>query len=191
MIDPKNITKFDNSTEELEETILWWILAAGKNAITASRCLEKFLVEIHDLFETKERKPFCCLRKLEKDQICNYLKKNGVGCYTNKSRSFFEISRSYLDLKKCTAFELEKIYGIGMKTSRCFIIHSRKNAKYAGLDVHLLRYLKDQGYDVPSQTPNKKNYLKLEKIFLDIVEKAKMTVADFDLMIWKQYSGRN
>ena len=78
-----------------------------------------------------------------------------------------------------------------MKTSRCFIIHSRKDANYAGLDVHILHFLKDMGYNVPGQTPLRKQYLEIEKIFLDIVRKSEMSVAEYDLMIWRKYSGRN
>ena len=191
MIDPKNITKFENTIEELEEVLLFWILAAGKNAITASKCLEKLLFEIQEILDCPARKPFYFLSKFDIEELSYLMKRNGIGCYNNKSRSFFEISRSNLDLRTCSAFDLEKIYGIGMKTSRCFIIHSRKNAKYAGLDVHLLRYLKDKGYDVPKQTPNRKEYLRLEKIFLELVENTTLSVADYDLMIWKQYSGIN
>lgn len=191
MIDPKNITKFENTIEELEEVLLFWILAAGKNAITASKCLEKLLIEIQEILDCPTRKPFYFLSKFDNKELSYLMKRNGIGCYNNKSRSFFEISRSNLDLRTCSALDLEKIYGIGMKTSRCFIIHSRKDAKYAGLDVHLLRHLKDNGYDVPKQTPNKKEYLRLEKIFLDLVEKTELSVADYDLMIWKQYSGRS
>lgn len=189
MIDPVNITKFDNKKEELEEVLLFWVLAAGKNAITASKSLDKFLNYIYKIYKIKN-KPFDCIKKIKKDDLPLIMKNHGIGCYNNKSKTFWQLANSNLDLKTCTAEDLEKIYGIGMKTSRCFIIHSRKDAEYAGLDVHLLHFLRDKGYNVPTQTPTKKSYLEIEKIFLEIVRKSGISVAEYDLNIWREYSGR-
>jgi thermostable 8-oxoguanine DNA glycosylase len=191
MIDPVNITKFKNTKEELEEVLLFWVLAAGKNALTASRCLEKLLQSIHNNLNIKLYNPFECIRKINKSELPNVLKYNGIGCYNNKAKTFYELANSGLDLHECSAEDLENIYGIGMKTSRCFIIHSRRNASYAGLDVHILSFLRDNGYNVPQQTPTRKSYLEIEKIFLDLVKKSGMSVAEYDLMIWREYSGRN
>jgi len=189
MIDPINITKFDNTTEQLEENLLFWVLAAGKNAITSSKNLEKVLSDAHARFGIAPYKPFHVLNRIE--DISSLLKLHGIGCYNNKSRTIRELLNANLDLHACSTEDLENIYGIGMKTSRCFIIHTRKNAKYAGLDVHILSFLKDQGYSVPSQTPtNKKKYLEIERIFLDIVSKTKYSVAEYDLMIWKKYRSK-
>lgn len=191
MIDPVNITKFENTTQELEEVLLFWVLAAGKNAITASNCLEKFLLWAHDNYNIKLYNPFDCIKKINKENLPEALRFHGIGCYNNKAKTFYQLANSNLNLRTCTAEDLEKIHGIGMKTSRCFIIHSRRDANYAGLDVHLLSFLRDKGYNVPKQTPTKKSYLEIEKIFLDIVKNSGMSVAEYDLMIWRQYSGRN
>ena len=77
-----------------------------------------------------------------------------------------------------------------MKTSRCFLIHSRKDVKYGGLDTHILKYMKSLGHDVPKSTPTGKKYLKLEEIFLSLLEKSGKTLSEFDLSIWKEFSGR-
>lgn len=191
MIDSVNITKFDNTKEQLEEVLLFWVFAAGKNAKTACRCLDSLLINIHNKFNISLYRPFECLGKFKKSELVDLLKSHGIGCYNNKSKTIYELVDSNLDLQKCTAEDLEKIYGIGMKTSRCFIIHSRKDAIYAGLDVHILHFLKDLGYNVPNQTPIRKQYLEIEKIFLDIVRKSDMSVAEYDLMIWNKYSGKN
>jgi thermostable 8-oxoguanine DNA glycosylase len=190
MIDPVNITKFENTNEQLEEVLLFWVLAAGKNAITASNCLERFLIGNHSRFDLPLYKPFECIRKIKKEKLPELLKSYGIGCYNNKAKTFYQLVNSNLNLRTCTADDLEKIHGIGMKTSRCFIIHSRRDASYAGLDIHLLSFLKDKGYNVPKQTPTRKSYLEIEKIFLDIVKNSGMSVAEYDLMIWRQYSGR-
>lgn len=188
MIDPVNITKFENTREELEEVLLFWILAAGKNAITASKCLDNFLTHSYKLNGLKNQ-PFKSIKKIG-SELPQMMKNHGIGCYNNKSKTFTQLVNSNLDLRSCSAEDLEKIYGIGMKTSRCFIIHSRKDAQYAGLDVHLLHFLRDKGYNVPAQTPTKKSYLEIEQIFLKIVRESGLSVAEYDLMIWKEYSGR-
>ena len=88
MIDPVNITKFDNTTQELEEVLLFWVLAAGKNAVTASNCLEKFLLWAHDNYNIKLYSPFDCIRKINKEELPELLKFHGIGCYNNKAKTF-------------------------------------------------------------------------------------------------------
>lgn len=188
MIDPVNITRFENTKEQLEEVLLFWVLAAGKNAITASKCLDNFLKYCYE-FTGVRNQPFACIKKLG-GELPTIMKSHGIGCYNNKSKTFWQLANSNLNLYSCGPEDLENIYGIGMKTSRCFIIHTRKNAECAGLDVHILHFLRDKGYNVPKHTPVKKSYLEIEKIFLELVRKSGMSVAEYDLMIWREYSGR-
>lgn len=89
-------------------------------------------------------------------------------------------------MKTCSREELVAIPGIGMKTASCFIMHSRENVRMAGLDVHILRFLKDRGYDVPVSVSQKK-YKEIEGWFLELADEAKMSPADFDLEVWKAY----
>ena len=58
------------------------------------------------------------------------------------------------------------------------------------LDTHILRYLTDVGYkNVPKSTPqNPKIYEKFANLFKRLANFEGMSVADFDLKIWKQYS---
>lgn len=186
MIDPTNITNFYLSDIELEEVLLWWICAAGKNAITASRCLESFLLEIHN--NKKPYFPFNSILKLDQKSLPFLLKSHGIGCYNNKAKTFWELANSKLNLRTCSPQDLEKIHGIGMKTSRCFLIHSREKAECAGLDTHVLKFMRMVGIDAPKSTPSKKEYLKIEKEFIKIVEKSKMPVAEVDLLIWNYFS---
>ena len=67
MIDPVSITCFTNTKEQLEEVLLFWVLAAGKNAITASKCLENLMVNLHKKFCLSLYSPFECLRKIKKE----------------------------------------------------------------------------------------------------------------------------
>ncbi len=93
------------------------------------------------------------------------------------------------DLRTASIADLKTIQGVGDKTARYFILHTRANQKIAVLDRHVLRYMRDKGYDVPKAgTPNGKKYLELEKSFLAEAQLEDMTPADFDLMLWNKYS---
>lgn len=183
MIDPKNITNFDLTDEQLEEVLLFWICAAGKNAITVSKGLERVLNFL------PANSPFQSIKNAcSQENLGHILRKCGIGCFNNKAKTMWQLAHKGLNLRTCTPEDLESVYGIGMKTSRCFIIHSRKDANCAGLDRHILAYLNDVGYNVPITTPIKKKYLEIEQIFLGIAKRAGMSVAELDLQIWKLYS---
>jgi thermostable 8-oxoguanine DNA glycosylase len=186
MLDPSNITKYGLNDKGLEERALFWICAAGKNGTTAAKCLNKLLGVLHGY----KFGPFEAIRQAP--TLPETMKQCGIGCYNSKSRSMKELATSGINLKTCTADELEKIHGIGMKTSRCFLLHTRKGARYAGLDTHILKYLRKRGVeDVPKSTPStKKQYRRLEKEFLRLADEAGMYPADFDLKIWNQYAVR-
>ena len=194
MIDLSKISNFNLTDSELEENILFWVSAAGKNGHTAARCLEVFLTMI----TYNSMNPFDAIRascRFDKENpdsgitTSELMKKAGIGCYNHKCRTFSELAHSNLNLKTCTTEDLEKIYGIGMKTSRCFILHTRKDANCAGLDTHMLKYLRAAGYNAPISTPaQKKKYLTLEKNVLYLAEQVGMTPAEFDLWVWNQYA---
>lgn len=192
MIDPANITNYNLTDNQLEEHILFWVCAAGKNGTTAARCLNKMLTE-HAVFY-QNNTPFSWI--LQAHALYNLpqvLKHYGIGCYNSKARTFFELAvakhRGELNLRTCSVADLEKIHGIGMKTSRCFILHTRERAQYAGLDTHMLKNLRKQGIkEVPNSTPgSKKLYLRLEQEVLRLAEENNMAPADYDLMIWNTY----
>ena len=139
MIDPTKITKYNRTDNDLEEFLLFWVCAAGKNGRTAARCLDKFLGLISSPYST----PFeAILTATTLYNLPDMMKACGIGCYSSKARSFSELASSGLDLKTCTTDDLERIHGIGMKTSRCFLIHSRENAQAAGIDTHMLKHLR-------------------------------------------------
>jgi len=186
MIDPARITNYSMNDYELQEMVIFWVCVAGKTATTIARCLDNLLEKI----DAKERNPFEVIANIPKEELAIKLRDNGIGCYTLKARAIKELATSNLNLRECSIDDLEKIYGIGMKTSRCFIMHSRPEVQCAGLDTHVLKFLKDQGHDVPKSTPGtKKKYLELEKLFINYVKKAGKTAAELDLEIWRKYSG--
>lgn len=191
MIDPTKITNFKSTKEELEEALLFWVAVAGKSAIPTAKRLDQLLRDVSAL-PFAPLKPFDDLRREGTSPVimAELLKKYGFGCYQSKGKTFYDLMQRNLDLKTCTVDDLMAIHGIGPKTARCFLIHTRPNARYAGLDTHILRYLRDQGHNAPMSTPTGKKYLLWEKVFLDLVP-ADKPVAELDLEIWRLYSGND
>jgi thermostable 8-oxoguanine DNA glycosylase len=186
MIDASNITNFDLTDLELENHIMFWIFAAGKNGTRAAKVVND-LRAYWDTF-SKDISTFNFIMHYEQHELVELLKDFKTGCHNHKAKSLSQLSRADLNLRTCSAEDLEKIYGIGMKTSRCFILHSRKDAEYAGLDTHMLKYLTSLGYDVPKTTPNnRKQYLTIEKIVINLARESGKSLSDFDLGIWNTY----
>jgi thermostable 8-oxoguanine DNA glycosylase len=189
MIDPKNITNYNLTEWQLQEHILFWVCAAGKNGVTAAKCLDKLLTALASKHGPKA--PFDLIKDEiwchTRESLFKHMKESGIGCYRNKAVTFMQLAFSSVNLANCSVEALENIYGIGPKTARCFIIHSRPNQKYAGLDRHILHWLRDQGYTVPKSTPNPTKYKQIEQWFLAEVEKSGKTVSELDLEIWNKY----
>ena len=190
MVDPNHITDYRRSTHQLEELALFCLAVAGKNAITTSRALDRLLIYA-SAFANKGATPFEAIRKMDDvEEVAVVMKDHGFGCYNMKSKGLVQLARSGLNLRTCSAADLEKILGIGMKTSRFFILHTRLNAQVACLDTHVLQWLAYYtGYDVPKQTPIKTKYLELEKVFLELARIMKVSPADLDLKIWRRQRG--
>jgi len=181
-IDPDNITQFNQSVPELEKTILFWICAAGKTAKLAARVVEEFLEHL-----PKADSPFLQIKDFSHEEIAVRLKWAGMGCSRAKAKTFLDISNSGIDLQTCSVVELEAIYGIGPKTSRAFILHSRKNQHFAVLDTHILKYINSLGISAPKNTPTGKRYLELERVFLSHIANSNLSPAEMDLEIWRSY----
>ena len=188
LVDPHDITRFDSSTEELELVLLFWISAAGKKATTAARALSSLLSEGRERFGLCG--PFSIVRAFG-ESLSVAMKSHGMGCYNNKSKSMLALARSGIDLKSCSVEDLEGVLGIGPKTARCFLIHSRKGVRHAGLDTHVLKYMRDRGFEVPKSTPSGRRYREIEASFLALADASGMDLADFDLAIWRTYESKS
>ena len=185
MVDSFAVTHYDRKTAALEEFLLFAICVAGKKSIVVEKALERFLS-----YAYTDGTPFEVIRgMIEVGGLELCLKESRLGQYTKLARAFTEVVNANLDLRTCTAEDLEKIHGIGFKTSRFFIVHSRPEQQYAILDVHILHFMKDLGFDVPESTPTSlKKYQEIEKIYLKSVHPNGYTVAAWDLFIWTMYS---
>ena len=182
MIDPDKITNYNRTEEELQCFILFAIMVAGKKAKMMAPKLDHFL------FVNDKLTPFEFIRMLiDNGVLYGALLHSKIGKYKLLLQSLPQLVNSGLDLHTCTIEDLEKIKGIGPKSSRFFILHSRPNQRIACLDVWILKYLKSLGYKVPKQTPSGKKYLEIEKIYLKICDDNGYDPAEFDLFLWKNF----
>lgn len=167
---------------ELQTKIMYSIIVAGKSAKFANAVVGQWLLK--------------CVRpnELTFDAVRRH-RKNGTlegrfraikaGNYTKLVGAMSALVDSNIDLTTCAPQDLEAIKGIGPKTSRFFIVWTRPEEKYAVLDVHILRWLKSLGYDVPNSTPQSaKKYAQIEQWFLSEAAKAKKTPRELDYEIW-------
>jgi len=183
MINPDFITNYERTVAELQEFLMFCIVVAGKQAWVMSRKLDGFMI---DLFMASGIElPFEAMDDVDDNGLLmQLLVSNKLGNYRKLYRCFKEIIRADLDLRGCTVEELEEIHGIGPKTARYFVLHSREEAEVACLDTHILRWLRWQGHDAPFSTPTGKKYQELERQFIQEAAKRDMTIAELDLKIW-------
>ncbi len=183
IIDPTKITNHNRSTLELQWFWLFSLFVAGKNSDFAAGKIET----LHGLMPNGAYP----INWLVANGVENYLRKAKVGQYTRLTKAITESLN--LDLNNVTVHQLMNVHGVGPKTSRFFLLHSRKDCKRAVLDVHVLRFLRDNGYPLaPKQSPNRNDYGAWEDTFLNICQRKypQMSVAEVDLKIWTEYSGR-
>jgi endonuclease III len=183
-VDPDNITNFGLDDEQLELHAVFWICVAGKTAAIICRAVEKIFVELS--IRWPNQRPLAMLKKVGQKELPLLLKRHGIGCFNLKGESLWQLSNSGLNLRTCSYEELRRIKGMGRKTAKCFLIHSRKDSQVAGLDTHVLKGLRRRGYDAPLSTPSSdKVYQHWEKIVLEIVKRENKTPAEWDLQEWK------
>ena len=187
MIIPTEITNYNRTEAELEEFLMFAILVAGKTAKTQAQKLENFL---NPMMSTMGLTPFGVLEQMIKTaSLGTQMKFGKLGQYKRIETAFRSILTFKGDLKKVTVQDLESVKGIGPKTARFFILHSRPNAQIACLDVHILKWLDDLSYpNIPLATPSKKKYGIIEQYFLSEAKKRNVSPADLDLRIWKSYA---
>lgn len=184
LIDPSSITDYSRSVNDLQAFWLFCMLVAGKIAYIQAKKLANFLryADILDL------SPFKYIELRQYKFLEDDLRAEGLGQYTRIKRCFIE-SLS-LDLQTCTVTDLEKIYGVGPKTARLFLLHSRPDQEFAAIDTHILKWMRDElGLSVPKNTPsNPILYRKLEEHYLKYCTDNSLSPADFDLQIWNSRS---
>ena len=188
MITPSKITKFNRTESELQEYFLFCVCVAGKTAVVQAKKLDDFLTPAwnHNLT------PFEYIQTLiDNDTLLYKIQQVKLGQY-KRLYEIFKLSVN-LDLSKISIDDLEKIPGVGPKTSRFFLMHTRRNQKIAVLDTHILKWLNEtvdvDNISIPNSTPQTPSrYKKLEKLFLDEANKRGISPSKLDLEIWNSYA---
>ena len=194
LIDPYKVTNFKRSQNELEEFLLFCIVVAGKTAYIQSRKLDEFLASIKiRLMMPENINPFQIIKSAEQHGILmEEILRAKLGQYKKIYSGFKYISEREYSLNKMTPDILEKIPGVGMKTSRFFLLHSDINYKdnIAILDTHILKFIKENIDDrAPKSTPTIRVTYKLwEDMLLSWCRQNNKNVAEFDLEVWKSYA---
>lgn len=182
---PDEVTNYQRTPRELEIFFIFTIMVAGKPAMRTAELVTNMLGH-----RPPDDLPRRYLKRLGERRRRALLEKHRVGQYTrieNALAGSFE-----LPLDNVTYGELSSISGIGPKSSRFFILHSRDDAHCAVLDTHILRYLRDHGIEAPKTTPQSlPKYRELENRWLELIEQEypDMTAAQADFAIWQRYSG--
>ena len=179
---------------EKQYFLIFSIIVAGRNAKMATEKTWELLKWV-----SPDETPFQYLQFqypqgqsfLQGQSLICLLKKAKIGQYNRIKRAIQDAIK--LDVETCTLQQLESCHGIGPKTSRFFILNTRKNAQCAVLDTHSLKWLDKQiGWytDIPKTTPSATKYLKLEQHAIRLMNKQypNMSLAQADFEIWKSYS---
>jgi len=193
-VDPYNITNYNRTKNELECFLLFCIVVAGKTAYIQAQKLSEFLLSVNNrLMMPEYTDPFQSLKSADQHGILmEEIQKAKLGQYKKIYSAFKYISDNRLDLNKITPQQLELIPGVGMKTSRFFLLHSNINWQnnIAILDTHILKFVRENiDNRAPKSTPTiKVTYKYWEDRFLFWCEQNNKNVADFDLEVWKSYA---
>jgi len=190
MIDPRDVTKFDRTDAETQEFILFCVSVAGKGAKQIASALDRFLNPNDGSLSPYQKltmTPFEKIRLyIEWGTLRRQLETSRIGKYTKLTNAFTILANCKYDLMSVTTEQLETIPGIGPKTSRYFILHSRPTKNIACLDTHILAWLRDQGHDAPKKSPTGSVYRQWEKVFCEEADKRGKSVAALDLEIWNE-----
>lgn len=192
MIIPEKFTNYKLDDNGLQEYVLFSLMVFNKNANQTAVKLNNFLEWVH-MLPTDSGKPLdhfsAIRRRLKRHTAVDMVTKFRFGNTTVKSAGLEGLVNCGFDLRTCTPQQLETLSGFGMKTSRFFILHTRRNARVACLDTHILEWLSYYTAHDVKKSPSKNKYLKLEKVFLGIADAMGVSPAELDLKIWNKQRG--
>jgi len=191
MIDPSNITNFNRTDEELEEFALFCPSVAGKRAEVQAEKLDQLFSGLEDRFG-QELSPFELVRRAATESTLEEkMREVKLGKYSTLVPCFTALSMNETENLRNASVEALKHYpGIGNKTARFFIMHSREDAEVATLDTHVLSWM-GENLDVevhPNAPRSTREYERLEYHFLKEAERRGRHPARLDLEIWNQRS---
>src|SRR5262249_19108042 len=149
--------KLGRSVAQLEELLLFAILAANKGAVCMAEALARLLRKARRRTGCRSRRPFALLRRVGRPEaLARPLEEERTGLHRQKARTISLVLRSGLDLRRCSREDLLRIPGVGWKTASLFLLYSRRDQRLACLDAHVLRHLRSRGVRAPSMTPGRR-----------------------------------
>lgn len=187
---------------DLQAKLLYSLIVAGKSANFTDRAMRNLLVEVCQVCgcrmpEAKngetwaELSFFDMFAALTHVEIFECLRAARTGNYGKLLKAILQLIAADFDLRTVTSEQLETIHGIGPKSSRFYLVWTRPQERHAVLDVHVLRWMRQLGYDAPKQTPTSgKKYQQLEQQFIAEADKRGMTPRQLDSQIWERGAGR-
>lgn len=181
-IDPKNITDYNRTEEQLQSFMLFAIAVAGKKASTTAQKIGLLLGE-----KREEETPFQFLNRIPLEDHLKFWKVGQYGRIYNAIKGVMHV-----DLRCCSFDRLIKIRGIGPKTANFFLLHSRQGYEGVVLDTHILRWMREtHGVKTPKSTPQGKSYEKYSVLAEQLIRESfpALSLADADLFIWRMMSG--
>jgi hypothetical protein len=171
---------------EAQYRLLYTVVVAGKSAEFARTAMQRFMADAKDFC------PYDWILHLDKAGLLEKTMRSArMGCYSRLTRSFREIAVAAPDLMTAKPEELEKLHGIGPKSSRFAIMWVRPQERFAALDTHVLKWLRFLGHEAPKATPSGENYLRLERIILEEADKRGFNPRLLDAMIWEHAANWN
>jgi hypothetical protein len=179
------MTPADLTRHELERRLVCAVVVAGKNAGFAQRVVGRLFPE---RVERPDNRPFLMLADwFLAGTLRDHLTDARSGNYGKLTAAFVHLANWDRDLRAVTVKELEEVPGVGPKTSRFFLLWTRPDFRGAALDVHVLRFLREdlRVPAVPRSTPaDPRTYARLEAAFLAEAERRGVTPADLDAEVW-------
>ncbi len=135
-VDPSNVTNPARPTG-LEEFLLF--LRRGWPARTRSRP-----PKLDRIPRPQEAVASTSGRESDREGMLDArLRQVRLGKYALLARSFRELALSGADLRRCAWEDLTRFPGIGIKTAKFFVLHSRPGQMHGVLDTHVLGWMRD------------------------------------------------
>lgn len=173
---------------EKEYFLIFSVIVAGRNAKMAVEKTWRLLE-----FTWGEETPFDLIKHyIDNKTLVQKLKSLKIGQYTRIEKALKDIIN--LNVETCTLDDLLACHGVGNKTARFFLLNTRKNAEYAVLDTHVLKWLNSlfgNWMSVPKSTPTSgSRYALWEYKAIQAMKKEypERTLAQADFEIWKTFA---
>ena len=173
---------------EKEYFLIFSIIVAGRNAKMAVEKAWRLLE-----FTWGEETPFDLIKHyIDHKTLVQKLKTLKIGQYTRIEKALKDIIN--LNVETCSLEDLLACHGVGNKTARFFLLNTRKDAEYAVLDTHVLKWLNSlfgNWMSVPKSTPTSgSRYALWEYKAIQAMKKEypERTLAQADFEIWKTFA---